>query len=137
MTHIDNSKIFHDAIYTDVDIFVPQKTTYKAGTVLGRNTEGKLTAFTTENDKEINFEGQEAGFKCEPLYILAQTLVNDLSSDETYTLVRVAEAGLVDKNALIFVHSGDEKEVAVLDALRKNGFRLKNIEEQTVPSPLN
>jgi len=123
MTHIDNSKIFHDAFYSDANVFVPKNTTLKAGTVLGRDENDNLTAFTSE------VEGSE------PLYILAQTITNEsTSAGETFELVRVCEGGLIDKNGLIFANEDDASDVKVLDALHKNGFRLANVEEQTVPS---
>ena len=125
MTHIDNSKIFHDGFYSDADVLVPANTTFKVGTVLGRDANGNLTAFTSE------VEGSE------PLYILAQTITNEsTSASETIDLVRVFESGLVDKNGLIFVNENDASDSAVLDALHTNGFRLRNVEEQTVPSNL-
>ena len=125
MTVIDNSKIFHNGVYSDASVLVPKETTFKAGTVLGRDADGNLTAFTSE------VEGST------PLYILAQTITNEsTSASETIDLVRVFESGLVDKNGLIFINEEDAEDVAVLDALHTNGFRLRNVEEQTVRSSL-
>ena len=129
MTHIDNSKIFHDGVYSDASIYVPADTTYKEGTVLGRNSSGKLTAFSSDLNGE--------NFASSPIYILAQTITNeDTSNATTIDLVRVLESGLVDKNGLIFVKAADASNVEYLDALHTNGFRLANVEEQTVPSSL-
>lgn len=125
MTVIDNSKIFHNGVYSDASVLVPKETTFKAGTVLGRDADGNLTAFTSE------VEGSS------PLYILAQTITNEsTSASETIDLVRVFESGLVDKNGLIFINEEDAEDVSVLDALHTNGFRLRNVEEQTVRSSL-
>lgn len=135
MTHIDNSKIFLNAMYSDASVFVPKETTYKAGTVLGRDKDGNLTAFSSD----LNVEATQttAAFTSSPLYILAQTITNDsTTTDETFDLVRVCEGGVVDKSGLIFVNEDDLKDVSVLDALHTNGFHLKNVEELTVPSSL-
>lgn len=129
MTHIDNSKIFHDAFYSDASVLVPKSTTYKVGTVLGRNSDGDLTAYSSDLNGD--------NFASSPLYILAQTITNESSSaSETFDLVRVCESGLVDKSGLIFVKSADASDVKVLDALHTNSFRLRNVEEQTVVSTL-
>lgn len=128
MTHIDNSKIFHNGVYSDATIYVPANTTYKAGTVLGRNSSGKLTAFSSDLNGE--------NFASSPLYILAQTISNEDSNAAEIELVRVFESGLVDKNGLIFIKAADASNVEYLDALHTNGFRLGNVEEQTVPSNL-
>lgn len=129
MTHIDNSKIFHNGVYADASVLVPQNTTYKIGTVLGRDSEGNLTAFSSDLNGE--------DFVSSPLYILAQTLVNEsTSASETFDLVRVFDSGVVDKNGLIFVKSADANDVKVLDAMKTNNFRLINVEEQTVRSNL-
>ena len=94
MTHIDNSRIFHNGVYADASVLVPKSTTYKVGTVLGRDADGNLTAFSSE------IEGSS------PLYILAQTLINEsTSASETFDLVRVFDSGVVDKSGLIFVNS--------------------------------
>lgn len=125
MTHIDNSRIFHNGVYADASVLVPKSTTYKVGTVLGRDADGNLTAFSSE------IEGSS------PLYILAQTLINEsTSASETFDLVRVFDSGVVDKSGLIFVNSDDATDVKVLDAMKTNNFRLVNVEEQTAASSL-
>ena len=116
MTRIDNSKIFYEGVYADVTVYVPAKTTYKEGTVLGRNASGKLTAFTTDVENS------------EPLYILGKDLINDTDSAVEMSLVRVFDGGVCDANKLIFVKAADKTTAAVLDALKKNGFKLENVE---------
>lgn len=125
MTHIDNSKIFHDGVYTDASVLVPANTTYKIGTVLGRNADGELTAFNS------TVEGST------PLYILAQTLKNESTTSETFELTRVFDSGVVDKAGLIFTNEADKDDVKVLDALKINNFRLVNVEEQAGVSCLS
>lgn len=135
MTHIDNSRIFHDCLNTDVDVYVPANTTYKVGTVLGRNKEGKLVAFSTDNNVAAS-TGVEA-FATSPLYILRQTLVNESTSQaETFANVRVVDSGTVDKAGLIFVKSADASDVKVLDEMKVNNFRLLGVEELTESTPL-
>lgn len=134
MTHIDNSKIFHNGVYADASVLVPASTTYKIGTVLGRNSDGKLTAFSSDLNVAAS-EGVEA-FTSSPLYILAQTVTNETASPLTCDLVRVFDSGVVDKNGLIFVKSSDATNDEVLDALRVNNFRLVNVEELTNASAL-
>lgn len=124
MTHIDNSKVFHDGVYADASVLVPANTTYKIGTVLGRNGDGALTAYSSD------VEGST------PLYILAANVTNDTSSPATIDCVRLFDSGVVDKNGLIFTKEGDGENVEVLDALKVNNFRLVNVEELTVPSGL-
>lgn len=124
MTHIDNSKIFHNGVYADASVLVPANTTYKIGTVLGRNADGALTGYTSA------VEGST------PLYILAQTVTNETASPLTCDLVRVFDSGVVDKNGLIFVNSSDATNDEVLDALKVNNFRLVNVEELTNASAL-
>lgn len=136
MTHIDNSKIFHDGVFTDASVFVPKGTTYKAGTVLGRDKDGNLTAFSTENNVAATSDVEE--FKTSPLYILAQTITNESTTqNETFDAVRVFDSGVVDKAGLIFVNEDDGEDVAVLDALKTNNFRLVNVEEQAGVSCLS
>ena len=135
MTTVDNSKIFHEGTYSDVTIKVPAKTTYQAGTVLGRNKDGDLVAFSTDNNVAAS-PGPE--FNTSPLYILAQTIENkDESNAEEFDLVRVFESGVVDAAKLIFVKTADATDVAVLDALKTNGFRLRNVEELTIKTSLS
>lgn len=124
MTHIDNSKVFHDGVYADASVLVPANTTYKIGTVLGRNADGALTGYTSTVADST------------PLYILAANVTNENSSPTTIDCVRVFDSGVVDKNGLIFVNSEDATKVEVLDALKVNNFRLVNVEELTVPSGL-
>lgn len=135
MTTVDNSKIFHEGTYSDVTIKVPAKTTYQAGTVLGRNKDGDLVAFSTDNNVAAE-PGPE--FNTSPLYILAQTIENkDESNAEEFDLVRVFESGVVDAAKLIFVKTADATDVEVLDALKTNGFRLRNVEELTIKTSLS
>ena len=136
MTHIDNSRIFHEGVYADASVLVPANTTYKVGTVLGRNKAGKLTAFSTDNNVAAS-TGVEA-FTTSPLYILAQTITNESTSQaETIDLVRVFDSGAVDKAGLIFVKSADASDVKVLDEMKVNNFRLLGVEELTESTPLD
>lgn len=135
MATADNSKIFHEGTYSDVSVTVPANTTYQAGTVLGRNKDGELVAFSTDNNVAAS-PGPE--FNTSPLYILAQTLQNtDDSNEEEFDLVRVFETGVVNAAKLIFVKTADATDVKVLDALKANGFRLRNVEELTVKTSLS
>lgn len=135
MTTVDNSKIFHEGTYSDVTIKVPAETTYQAGTVLGRNKDGDLVAFSTDNNVAAS-PGPE--FNTSPLYILAQSIENkDESNAEEFDLVRVFESGVVDAAKLIFVKTADATDVEVLDALKTNGFRLRNVEELTIKTSLS
>lgn len=135
MTTVDNSKIFHEGTYSDVTIKVPAQTTYQAGTVLGRNKDGDLVAFSTDNNVAAS-PGPE--FNTSPLYILAQSIENkDESNAEEFDLVRVFESGVVDAAKLIFVKTADATDVEVLDALKTNGFRLRNVEELTIKTSLS
>lgn len=135
MTTVDNSKIFHEGTYSDVTIKVPAQTTYQAGTVLGRNKDGDLVAFSTDNNVAAS-PGPE--FNTSPLYILAQTIENkDESNAEEFDLVRVFESGVVDAAKLIFIKTADATDVEVLDALKTNGFRLRNVEELTIKTSLS
>jgi len=130
MTRIDNSRIFYEGVYADASVLVPKSTTYKAGTVLGRNSDGNLTAFSTDNNSD--------SFTTSPLYILAQTLTNEsTTADETFDLVRVFDSGVVDASELIFIKEADATDVTVLDAMKTNNFRLINVEEQSVESSLS
>lgn len=134
MTHIDNSKIFHEGVYADVTLTVAASTTLKVGTVLGRNSSGKLVAFSTDNN--VAGTSTTEAFKTSPLYILAQNVVNESTSSEDFDLVRVFDSGVVDKSGLIFIKKADASDVAVLDALKTNNFRLINVEEQAGVSSL-
>ena len=92
MATVDYSKIFHEGTYSDVSVTVPANTTYQAGTVLGRNKDGELVAFSTDNNVAAE-PGPE--FNTSPLYILAQTLQNTAdSNEEEFDLVRVFETGV-------------------------------------------
>lgn len=134
MTHIDNSKIFHEGVYADVTLTVAASTTLKVGTVLGRNSSGKLVAFSTDNNV-AGISTTEA-FKTSPLYILAQNVVNESTSSEDFDLIKVFDSGIVDKSGLIFIKKADASDVTVLDALKTNNFRLINVEEQAGVSSL-
>jgi hypothetical protein len=131
MTHINNSKVILDGIFTDASIYVPANTTYAEGTVLGRNSSGKLTAFSSD----LNVA--DPVFNSSPLYILAQSITNaDEDNAATIDLVRVLESGTVDKSKVIFKKAADASVVAYLDALHTNGIRLVNVEEQCGTSSL-
>ena len=117
MTHIDNSKIFHEGSYADETVLVPANTTYKEGTVLGRNADGKLTAYTSDVATS------------EPIYILAQDVINETASPTEKALVTVFDGGVVNASKLIFVKNADKTAVAVLDKLKRNGFKLERVEE--------
>lgn len=135
MAHIDNSKVFHEGTYADVTVKVPANTTYKEGTVLGRNSSGDLVAYSTANN--VAATSTTAAFVTEPLYILAQDLINSTASAVEKNLVRVFDGGVVDVNKLIFVKSEDATTKTVLDDLKKNGFRLLNVENLIDETPLN
>ena len=120
MTKIDNSKIFHEGSYADVTLTVPAATTYKPGLVLGRNADGDLTAFDSSVADST------------PIYILAQTVVNESDSAEEFTLVRAFEEGVVDAAKLIFAEETDATNEEVLDALKVNGYKLRNVGSLTV-----
>lgn len=129
MAHINNSKVILDGIFSDASIYVPANTTYAEGTVLGRNSSGKLTAFSS--DLNVAASGDDPAFESAPLYILAQTIKNsDTSNAATIDLVRVLEAGTVDKAKVIFAKTADASVVAYLDALHTNGIRLVTVQEQ-------
>ena len=117
MTTIDNSKIFLDGVYADVSLYVPASTTYVEGTVLGRDADDNLTAFTSTT----------AG--SEPLYILAQDVTNSDTSETTVDFVRALDFGTVDADKLTFINSDDASDVDVLDAMKKNGFKLANVQQ--------
>ncbi len=134
MTHIDNSKIFHEGVYADVTLTVAASTTLKVGTVLGRNSSGKLVAFSTDNN--VAGTSTTEAFKTSPLYILAQNVVNESTSSEDFDLIKVFDSGIVDKSGLIFIKKADASDVTVLDALKTNNFRLINVEEQAGVSSL-
>lgn len=134
MTHIDNSKIFHEGVYADVTLTVAASTSLKVGTVLGRNSSGKLVPFSTDNN--VAGTSTTEAFKTSPLYILAQNVTNESTSAADFDLVKVFDSGVVDKNGLIFVKSDDASDVTVLDGLKTNNFRLINVEEQAGTSSL-
>lgn len=69
------------------------------------------------------------GYITQPLYILAQKLVNSTQSAESVTMVRVFDGGVVDKNKIIFTKTADATDEAVLDALKRNGFKLEYVQE--------
>lgn len=127
MTQIDNSKIFLEGVYADVSVKNAANTTLEAGTVLGRNSSGDLVAFSTDNNVAAS-EGVPA-FTTDPLFILAQKLVNSTASAETVAMVRVFDGGVVNKDKIIFVKTADKTNKTVLDALRKNEFKLEAVQE--------
>jgi len=130
MTQIDNSKIFLEGCYTDVAVTVAAETTYKAGTVLGRNSDGDLVAYSTDLNVEADPEEEVEAFTSEPLYILVNELVNtDEDYEKTFDMVRVFDGGVVNKAKLVFVKTADASDVATLDFLKKNGIKLANVEE--------
>ena len=122
MSTIDNSKIFICGTFDDAVVKVPSKTTLKAGTVLGLNSEGDLVAFSTDNDVEETFKG-------EPTYILFNDITNDTGEDATYPLSRVFVEGEVNKDKIIFIKEADAKDAAVLAAMKNNGFVLRNVQD--------
>ena len=83
MATVDNSKIFLEGAYSDATVKVPGETTFKKGLILGRDENGDLTAFTSEN------EGSE------PLYILAQDIINEeeKTEDQAASLVARSDNG--------------------------------------------
>lgn len=120
-TIIDNSKIFLGGTFDDANVKVPANTTYKAGTVLGLNATGEITAFTTANNAE--------GFSAEPTYILANDIVNNTNAAADYPLSRVFVEGEVNKDKIIFIKEADATTPAVLAAMKNNGFILRNVQE--------
>lgn len=129
MTKIDNSKIFLGGVYADAAVNVPAQTTYKEGTVLARNADGYLTAYTSANDTD--------SFTCETFYILAQRLVNEAETAADVALARVYECGPLNKEKLIFINTADASSVTVQDKLRQNGFSLETVTELTEETSLN
>ncbi len=122
MGTIDNSKIFLEGDFTDMDVTLAAGQTLQQGTVLGRNSDGKLVAFSTDNNTD--------SFTTEPIYILAQTITNPSSSAATeMDMVRVFDGGVVNKDKLVFVKTADATNVTVLDQLHKNGFALETVQE--------
>ena len=140
MATVDNSKIFMEGAYSDATVKVPAKTTFKKGLVLGRNADGELTAFSTENNVEaVPADGETPaveGFTTSPIYILAQNLTNEEETAEEFPLVRVFECGAVNKDKLIFDNKSDAEDVEVLDALKRNGFSLETVVELTEETSL-
>lgn len=120
MTKIDNSKVFLGGIYTDATVTVPANTTYEEGLVLGRDSSGNLTAFTSENTNST------------PVFILAQHIKNDESTAEDFPMARVFDGGAVNKDKLIFAKAADASSASVLDALKINGFDLVTVTEMAV-----
>ena len=124
MATVDNSKIFLEGAYSDATVKVPGETTFKKGLILGRDENGDLTAFTSEN------EGSE------PLYILAQDIINEEENAEEFPLARVFEYGAVNKDKIIFANEDDAEDATVLDALKRNGFFFFFLNELTDRSSL-
>ena len=133
MSTIDNSKIFICGTFDDADVKVSSKTTLKAGTVLGLNSDGDIVAYSTDLDNGYTpaSGGSEAveAFKAEPTYILANDITNDTNSAATFSLVRVFVEGEVNKNKVIFTKTADASDAAVLAALKNNGFVLRNVQD--------
>ena len=79
MSTIDNSKIFICGTFDDADVKVSSKTTLKAGTVLGLNSDGDIVAYSTDLDSAYipASGGDDAveAFKAEPTYILANSRI--------------------------------------------------------------
>lgn len=69
------------------------------------------------------------GYITQPLYILAQKLVNTTASAETVATVRVFDGGVVNKDKIVFVKTADATDKTVLDALKRNGFKLEAVQE--------
>lgn len=126
MTKIDNSKAILDGVFSDITVTVPAKTTYAANTVLGLNSQGKITAFTSDNNVKAS-EGV-AGFIAEPSYILAHQIENTTESPIEYPLARVLECGEVDIAKAVFIKAADAEDVNVLTALKNNGIRLVHVD---------
>ena len=119
MTTIDNSKAILDGVFSDRTVTVPANTTYAAYTVLGLNSSGKLTAFSTNN------EGTE------PSYILAHSIENSTNAAVDYPLARVLECGDADQSKVVFIKAADKSDAAVLTALKNNGIRLVHVDYAT------
>lgn len=125
MTTIDNSKIFLGGVFTDADVYVAANTNYVNGTVLGRNSSGKLVAFSSDNN--VAASGDDPAFNTDPIYILAQDIANATNSAIEQTC-RVYECGAVDASKITFVKAAD-KTVATYDALKTNGYTLVNVQQ--------
>lgn len=117
MTKYGNPKVILKGVFADVELKVPATTTYKEGTVLGRNATGDLIAYKSADCEEA-------------LYILAQTVKNAASS-ETTAFVKVLDGGSVNKDLLIFADASDAAKPTVLDNLKRNGFHLEYVQELT------
>lgn len=130
MTKIENARIFYDGIFANETVTVEAETTLAKGTVLGRNKDKELVAFTTDNNVAPAPESDpaEEGFTTEPIYILAEALPNTTKSKATFT-ARVFDGGTVNKDRIIFIKSADKTDVAVLDALHRNGFTLVPVQD--------
>jgi len=117
MSKYGNPKVILKGVFADVQIKVPANTTYKEGTILGRNAEGTLIAYKSADCNEA-------------LYVLAQTVTN-AAAEETVALVKVLDGGSVNKDLLLFVDNADATKTAVLDNLKRNGFHLEHVQELT------
>lgn len=129
MAKVDNSKIFLEGDFTDMDVQLAANQTLEAGTVLGRDKDGKLVAFSTANN--VAKTDLAEAFTTEPIYILAQSIANSTTSALEVDRVRVFDGGSVNKDKLIFIKTSDKTNTTVLDQLHKNGFELKVVEELT------
>lgn len=130
MSTMDNSKIFICGTFDDATVKVPAKTTYKAGTVLGLNSDGDLVAYSTDND--VAATSTTAAFVGEPTYILYNDITNDSVSAAAYPLSRVCVEGEVNKNKIIFINADDADDSKVLAAMKNNGFVLRNVQEACI-----
>lgn len=132
MTKIENARIFYDGIFANETVTVAAETTLAKGTVLGRNKDKELVAFTTDNNvapvDATDTDPAVEGFTTEPIYILAEALPNTTKSKATFT-ARVFDGGTVNKDRIIFTKTADKTDVAVLDALHRNGFTLVPVQD--------
>ncbi len=126
MGKIDNSKAILDGVYSDATVTVPAKTTYAANTVLGFNSSGKLTAFSTDNN--VAATSTTPAFEAEPSYILAHPIANETNAAVDYPLARVLECGDVDIDKAVFVKTADASSAKVITALKNNGIRLVHVD---------
>ena len=117
MTKYGSPKVILKGVFADVQLKIPATTTYKEGTVLGRDAQGALIAYKSADCEEA-------------LYILAQTVTN-AAAEETVALVKVLDGGSVNKDLLVFADETDAAKTAVLDNLKRNGFHLENVQELT------
>lgn len=123
---VDNSKAILNGVYSDATVTVPANTTYEANTILGFNSTGKLTAFTTDNN--VAGTSTTSAFEAEPSYILAHPIANETSAAIDYPLARVLECGEVDIAKAVFIKAADATDAKVIAALKNNGIRLVHVD---------